>query len=112
MTNWQVLRFSGKGSFDHEADTRETALVLVLPRQEESIACSILRDAALFCKRTSLKAAISLSTKLAPWPRVLSVTERDLQNPTWCECSSLLTAWKRYPSTAASQPGEGGLSFV
>ena len=48
MTNWQVLRSSGNGSFDHEVDTRETALVLVLPRSEESIACSILRDAALF----------------------------------------------------------------
>ena len=48
MTNWQVLRFSGNGSFDQEADSRETALVLVLPRSEESIACSILRDAALF----------------------------------------------------------------
>ena len=50
MTNLQVLQFSGNGSFDHEADTREVALVLVLPRLEEGIACSILCDGALFRK--------------------------------------------------------------
>ena len=33
--NWQVLQFSGNGRFDHEADTREAALVLVLSRPEE-----------------------------------------------------------------------------
>ena len=46
MTNWQVLQFSGDGSFDHEADTREAALVLVLPRPEEGIACSIFPEGA------------------------------------------------------------------
>ena len=52
MTNWQVLQFSGDGSFDLEADTREAALVLVLPRPEEGpcIACSILRKGALLGK--------------------------------------------------------------
>ena len=50
MTNWQVLQFSGKGSFDHEADTIEEALVLVLPRPEEGIACSILREGVFFGK--------------------------------------------------------------
>ena len=48
MTNWQVLQFSGSGSFDHEADTREAVIVLVLPRREEGITCSILREGALF----------------------------------------------------------------
>ena len=47
-TNWQVLQFFGSGNFDHEADTRETALVLVLPRPEEGIAHSIFPEGALF----------------------------------------------------------------
>ena len=38
MTNWQVLKFSGDGGFDHEADTREAALVLVLPRPDPEFA--------------------------------------------------------------------------
>ena len=50
MTNWQVLQFSGDGSFIHEADTREAALVLVLPRPEEGIARSIFPEGALFRK--------------------------------------------------------------
>ena len=50
MTNWQVLQFSGDGSFDHEADTREVALILVLPRPEEGIACCIFPEGALFHK--------------------------------------------------------------
>ena len=50
MTNWQVLQFSGNGSGDHEADTKETALVLVPLRPEEGIACSIFRKGALFLK--------------------------------------------------------------
>ena len=50
MTNWQVLQFSGDGSFDHEADTREAALVLVLLRAEKGIACSIFPEEALFRK--------------------------------------------------------------
>ena len=50
MTDWQVLQFPGNGSFDHEADTREAALVLVLPRPEEGIACSIFPEGALFRK--------------------------------------------------------------
>ncbi|WP_294117970.1 hypothetical protein [Thiolapillus sp.] len=50
MTNWQVLQFSGDGSFDHEADTREAALVFVLPRPEEGIARSIFPEGALFRK--------------------------------------------------------------
>ena len=50
MTNWQVLQFSGDGSFDHEADTREAALVLVLPRLEEGTVCSIFTEGALFRK--------------------------------------------------------------
>ena len=50
MTNWQILQFSGDGSFDHEADTREAALVLVLPRPEEGIACSVFPEGALFRK--------------------------------------------------------------
>ena len=29
MINWQVLQFSGDGSFDHDADAREAALVPV-----------------------------------------------------------------------------------
>ena len=49
MTNWQVLLFSGNASFDHEADTREAALVLVL-RPEEGKSCSIFREGALFGK--------------------------------------------------------------
>ena len=48
MTNWQVLQFSGNGSFDHEGDTREAALVLVLPKPEKGIACSMFREGALF----------------------------------------------------------------
>ena len=50
MTNWQVLQFSGNESFDYEADTREAALVLVLPRPEEGIARSIFPEGALFRK--------------------------------------------------------------
>ena len=50
MTNWQVLQFSGDGRFDHEADTKEVALVLVLPRPEEGIALSIFPEGALFRK--------------------------------------------------------------
>ena len=50
MNNWQVLQFSGNGRFDHEADTREAALVLVPPRPEEGIACSIFPEGALFRK--------------------------------------------------------------
>ena len=50
MNNRQVLQFSGDGSFDHEADTREAALVLVLSRPEEGIARSIFPEGALFCK--------------------------------------------------------------
>ena len=56
MTGCEVLFFSGNGSFDHEADTKQAALVLVLPRSEEDIACSIFREGALFSKRTSLRA--------------------------------------------------------
>ena len=50
MTNWQVLEVFGDGSFDHEADAREAALVLVLPRPEEGIARSIFPEGALFRK--------------------------------------------------------------
>ena len=50
MTSWQVLLFSGYGSFDHETDTTEAALVLFLPRPEEGIASSILREGDLFSK--------------------------------------------------------------
>ena len=50
MTNWQVLQFSGNGSFDHEANPRDAALVLVLHRPEEGTAFSILREGALFGK--------------------------------------------------------------
>ena len=50
MSNGQVLQFSGDGYFDHEANTREAALVLVLPRPEDGIACSIFPEAALFRK--------------------------------------------------------------
>ena len=50
MTNWKVLQVSGDGSFDHEADTREAALVLVLPRPEEGIASFINREGAVFGK--------------------------------------------------------------
>ena len=50
MTYWQALQFSGNGSFEHEADTKEAALVLVLPRSEGGIAYSILREGALFSK--------------------------------------------------------------
>ena len=46
----KFLQFSGVGSFDHEADTREAALVLVLPRPEEGIACSFFPEEAVFCK--------------------------------------------------------------
>ena len=41
-----VLQFFGNGSFDHETDTREAALILVFPRTEEGIACSILHEEA------------------------------------------------------------------
>ena len=50
MTNWQVLQFSGDESFDREADTREAAIVLVLPKPEEGIARSIFPEGALFRK--------------------------------------------------------------
>ena len=50
MTSWQVLYFFGNGSFDHEANTRVVAFVLVLPRTEEGAACSILQKGALFSK--------------------------------------------------------------
>ena len=49
MTYKQVSQFSGNGNFDHETDTKEAALVLVLPGTEV-IACSILREGALFGK--------------------------------------------------------------
>ena len=48
MINWQVLQCSGTGSFDHEADTREAALVFVPPRSEEGVVGYILREGALF----------------------------------------------------------------
>ena len=48
MINWQVLQFSGTGSFDHEADTREAALVFVPSKSEEGVVGSILREGALF----------------------------------------------------------------
>ena len=63
MTNWQVLQFSGNGSFDHEADTREAALVLVLPRPDEGIACSIVQEGALFRKAYFAEAVISISSR-------------------------------------------------
>ena len=50
MTIWQVLQFSGNGSFDYEADNKDVALVLVPPRPEEGLACSIFPEEALFCK--------------------------------------------------------------
>lgn len=50
MTDLQVLQLSVNGSFDHEADTIEAALILVLLRPEEGIACSILCEGALFGK--------------------------------------------------------------
>ena len=50
MANWQVLQFTDYGSFDYDADTREAALVLFLPRPEEGIACSTFPDGALFRK--------------------------------------------------------------
>ena len=53
MTNWQILQFSGDGSSDHEADTEEAALVLVLSRREEDIACYIIPEGALFRLATS-----------------------------------------------------------
>ena len=42
--------FSGSGIFYNLADTREAALILVLPRQEEGTVCSILSEGALFGK--------------------------------------------------------------
>ena len=50
MANWQVLQFSDDRSLDHDADTREATLVLVLPRPEEGIALSIFPEGALFRK--------------------------------------------------------------
>ena len=50
MTYWQVLQFSGSGSFDPEADARVAALVLVLPRPEQGIAFSTLHEGVLFGK--------------------------------------------------------------
>ena len=50
MTNWQIVQFSGNGSSDPETDTREAALVLVLPRPEQRIACSVRRVGVLFGK--------------------------------------------------------------
>ena len=50
MTNWQVLQFSGNGSFDQGADTSEVALILVHLRPAEGIACSVFREGALFRK--------------------------------------------------------------
>ena len=46
-TNWQVLQFSGNGSFDHECNKREVALVLVFPRPEEGLTCYVLLEGAL-----------------------------------------------------------------
>ena len=50
MTKWKVLQLPSNGSFDHEADTREAALVLVLSRLEEATACAILLEEAMFGK--------------------------------------------------------------
>ena len=88
MTNWQILQFSGDGSFHHEADTREAALVFVLPRPEEGIARSIFPEGALFRKADD--SDTQCPAELVPWPRVLSVVEDDLQSPAWCERSSML----------------------
>ena len=125
MTNWQVLQFSGYGRFDHEADTREAALVLVLPRPEEGIARSIFPEGALFRKSVFRRGQrYQCPAELVPWPRVLSVSEDDLQilhganvPASYLEVCCLLsfvflTAWKRCPLTAASQPGRGETSFV
>ena len=46
MTSSRVVQFSGNGSFDHEADTREEVLVLVLPRPEEGMGCLVTQSAA------------------------------------------------------------------
>ena len=48
--SWQLLQFSGNGRFNHETDTREALLILVLPRPEEGRACSIFHEGALFGK--------------------------------------------------------------
>ena len=58
MTNWQVLQFSDNGSFGHDEDTREAALVLVLPRPEEGTACSIFPEGALFHMETDLEKVV------------------------------------------------------
>ena len=63
MTDLQILPFSVNGSFDHEADSIEVALVLVLPRPEEGIACSILCEGALFFAETLLRAAVSMFSR-------------------------------------------------
>ena len=42
-----VLQISGSGSFGHETNTRKAAHILVLPRPEEGIACSILHEGGL-----------------------------------------------------------------
>ena len=50
MTKWKVLQLPSNGSFDHEADTRESALVLVLSKAEEGTDCSIPCEGALLGK--------------------------------------------------------------
>ena len=63
MTSWQVLQFSGSGSFDYGANTREAVLIFILSRSEEGIACSILCEGALFFAETLLRAAVSMFSR-------------------------------------------------
>ena len=63
MINWEVLQFSSNGTFDHGTFTKEEALDLVLPGPEEGVACSVFREEPCSAKCTSLRAAISMSSR-------------------------------------------------
>ena len=81
---------------NHEADTREAAFVLVLPRPEEGVACSIFCEGTLFGKAYFVESSnidVQLHAAFEACCLLLSLV--------------FLTAWKRCPLTAAGQLGEG-----
>ena len=63
MTNWKLPQFSGNGSFDHDTNNREAALVLVLPRPEEGKPAPSSVRQLCSAKGASLRAAISMSSR-------------------------------------------------
>ena len=71
MTSWQVLQFSGSGSFDYGANTREAVLIFILSRSEEGIASFTFQEGNLFSK-VYFPESSDIDVQLS-WPGVLSI---------------------------------------